>query len=264
VQVFDGTSNSLLMSFFPYGPSFNGGVFVAAGDVNGDLSDDIVTGADAGAAPHVKVFNGLSGVEVRSFNAYPPSFTGGVRVAAGDVNGDGLADLVTGAGVGSSHVKVFDAATNAELQSFLAYGAGFTGGVYVASGDVDGDGYADIVTGADAGGAPHVKVFSGQSGSELLSFMAFTPSFTGGVRVAAGDVDGDGLVEIITGAGGGAGGHVKVFSGQTGAELQSYLAYNAAFSGGVYVAASTLPIPEPGGVALAIAGVMGLLLRRRG
>ena len=264
VQVFDGSSSSLLMSFFPYGPSFNGGVFVAAGDVNGDLSDDIVTGADAGGAPHVKVFNGQSGVEVRSFNAYPPSFAGGVRVAAGDVNGDGLADLVTGAGVGSSHVKVFDGATNAELRSFFAYGGGFTGGVYVASGDVDGDGYADIVTGADAGGAPHVKVFSGQSGSELLSFMAFTPSFTGGVRVAAGDVDGDGLVDIVTGAGGGAGGHVKVFSGQTGAELQSYLAYNAAFTGGVYVAASTLPIPEPGSVALAMAGVAGLLLRRRG
>jgi hypothetical protein len=55
-----------------------------------------------------------------------------VRVAAADVNGDGVADVITAAGPGGGpHVRVFDGQTNAELLSFFAYNPGFTGGVWV-------------------------------------------------------------------------------------------------------------------------------------
>src|SRR5438045_2768183 len=54
----------------------------------------IAFGADAGGGPHVRVVDGDTGAEVRSFFAYDPTFTGGVRVAVGDVNGDGVADIV--------------------------------------------------------------------------------------------------------------------------------------------------------------------------
>ncbi|MEX0645292.1 MAG: VCBS repeat-containing protein, partial [Parvularculaceae bacterium] len=97
-----------------------------------------------------------------------------VFVAAGDVNGDGMADIITGAGAGAGpHVKVFDGATGAELRSFMAYAPTFTGGVFVAAGDVNGDGMADIITGADAGAAPHVKVFDGKTGAEATSYFPF-------------------------------------------------------------------------------------------
>jgi hypothetical protein len=196
VKVFDGRTHALLSSFLAYGPNFAGGVFVAAGDVNGDGRDDIITGADAGSQAvggHVKVFDGQSGAEIRSFFAYP-GFVGGVRVAAGDVNSDGVADIITGAGPGAGpHVKVFDGRTHAELASFFAYGQGFQGGVNVGAADVDHDGFADIITGAGPG-APggHVKVFSGATGAEVRSFLAFDPNFVGGVTVAGGDVNGDG------------------------------------------------------------------------
>jgi VCBS repeat-containing protein len=122
------------MSFFAYDPLFAGGVHVAAGDVNGDGRADIVTGAGAGGGPHVKAFDGMTGVEIRSFFAYDPLFAGGVQVGAGDVNGDGRADIVTGAGPGGGpHVKVFDGVTGGLLMSFFAYDPAFLGGVFVGA-----------------------------------------------------------------------------------------------------------------------------------
>jgi hypothetical protein len=123
--------------------------------------------------------------------------------------------------------------------------------VFVASGDVNGDGFADIVTGSDAGAGPHVKVFNGQTGSELHSFLAYDVSFQGGVRVAAGDVNGDGFADIITGAGAGGFGAVKMFDGQTGDLIDSFLTMPGASgdSDGIYVAYAA-PIPEPASAAL--------------
>jgi len=241
VRVNRGGDNQEIRSFVAYDTAFAGGVYVAAGDVNGDGIADVITGAGPGSTGgHVKVFSGRDGALLSSFLAYAPSFTGGVRVAVGDVNGDGRADLITGTGSGvASHVKVFSGADGSLLRSFFAFGTTFTGGVFVAAGDIDGDGRADIVTGAGGGaGGPHVKVFSGQSGSLLHDFFAYDAAFAGGVRVATGDVNGDGHVDVVTGAGAGsAGGHVKVFDGATGATLRSFLAYDAGFTGGVYVAA---------------------------
>jgi FG-GAP repeat len=247
VKVFDGGTQALLRSFLAYDLAFAGGVYVAAGDVNSDGKADIVTGAGAGApGGHVKIFDGQTGALLNSFFAFDLGFTGGAHVAAGDVNGDGVSDIVVGAGPGSvgGHVKVFDGSTQALLHTFLAYGPSFAGGIFVAAGDVNGDGFSDIVTGA-GDGAPggHVKAFSGIDTSLLRSFLAFDLGFTGGARVAAGDVNGDGISDIVVGAGpGSVGGHVKVFDGGTLALIGSFLAYGPSFAGGIYVA-------SPGGSA---------------
>ncbi|MGL6096754.1 MAG: FG-GAP repeat domain-containing protein, partial [Fimbriiglobus sp.] len=84
----------------------------------------------------------------------------------------------------------------------------------VASGDTDGDGSADVVTGAGAGGGPHVKIFSGSSGTELQSFFAFDSGHTVGLFVAAGDLDGDGKAEAIAGVADGPS-RVRVYEGKT-------------------------------------------------
>src|SRR5260370_649803 len=64
-------------------------------------------------------------------------------------------------------------------------------------------------------GAPEVRVFSGLTGKVMTQFFAFDTTFTGGVNVATGDVDGDGVPDIIVGAGATGGPHVKVIDGTT-------------------------------------------------
>ncbi|MGH9268888.1 MAG: hypothetical protein ACRD0D_12030, partial [Acidimicrobiales bacterium] len=153
------------------------------------------------------------------------------RVAAGFVTPDNRADIITGAGPGGGpHVKVFDGNTGGELGGLLAYG-GFTGGVYVASGDLNGDRLADIITGPGPGGGPHVKAFSGLNGAEMRSFFAYDAGFTGGVFVGGGDVTGDGRADIIAGAGPGGGPHVRVFDGASAAEARSFFAYDGGTAG---------------------------------
>jgi autotransporter-associated beta strand protein len=235
IRVFDGVTHALINEFLAYDLAFTGGVFVALGDVNGDNFLDIVTGAGAGGGPHVKAFFGTNGVLVSSFFAYAAAFTGGVTVAAGDVTGDGIAEIITGPGTGGGpHVRVFNAAGGV-VNEFLAYDAAFFGGIFVAAGDIDGDSKADIITSAGKGGGPHVKAFNGLTSATIASFLAYDPNFRGGVTVAAADLDGDGRAEILTGAGPGGGPHVKGWRFPGPTVNLSFLAFDPAFTGGVFV-----------------------------
>jgi len=233
VKVFSGQTGAEIRSFLPYA-AFSGGVFVASGDVDGDGRDDIITGTASLAPPHVKVFSGSTNAEMASFFAFAPDFTGGVTVGAGDVDGDKLADIIVGTFSGAAQVKVFKGTTLAELRSFIAYPS-FSGGVFVAAGDVSGDGLADIVTGTASAGS-HVKVFDGATNAQIASFFAFDPLLAGGVRVAAGDVNDDGLPDVIAGTGPGIVATVRTFIGPALAAGMTFLPYGSGFTGGVFVA----------------------------
>src|SRR5262249_31581379 len=95
------------------------------------------------------------------FIAYDPAFPSSVSVAIGDVDGDGVAELITGTGYGTmADVRVWRYTGGlTRIAEFVAYDAAFRGGVFWAAGDLDGDGIAEIVTGAGPGGGPHVRVF---------------------------------------------------------------------------------------------------------
>ena len=152
--------------------------------------------------------------EVASFFAYDPAFPGGVTVAAGDLTATAWPRSSPGRGPAAGRTCGSSARGRrvTEVASFFAYDPAFPGGVDVAAADLTGDGVAEIITGAGPGGGPHVRAFSLAGGvvTEVASFFAYDPAFPGGVDVAAADLTGDGVAEIITGAGPGGGPHVRV------------------------------------------------------
>src|SRR5207244_13021142 len=94
VETIDTTSRQVLFRFDPY-PGFRGGVNTALGDVNGDGVPDLITAPGPGGPPNVKVFNGRDGSLLLSYNAYDGNALGGVNLAAGDLDHDGKAEIIT-------------------------------------------------------------------------------------------------------------------------------------------------------------------------
>lgn len=186
--------------FAPYGTAYSQGMTMAIGDLDGDGKPEIVTGAGPGGGPQIRIYR-MDGTPIGAgFFAYDKNFRGGVNVAVADLYGDGKSEIIAGAGVGGGpHVRIFTGTAGRLLHpGFFAYDPRFRGGVQVAAGDLDGDGKAEIITGAGPGGGPHVRIFTRTGVSWGKGFFAADPKSRGGVRVAVTDIDGDGKSEIST------------------------------------------------------------------
>ena len=214
--------------------AFRGGVFMDVADIDGDGVDEFLVGAGSGGGPHVKLLH-ADGSEMLSFFAFAPEFRGGVRVAFVDINNDGVKEIVVAAGPGGApHVKIFSA-NGALLSSFFAFDVDFTGGVFVAAGDLGGDERVEIVLGAGSGGSPHVRILDAQTLKSRFDFLAFDAAFLGGVRISIQDYDMDGRLDLLTGAGPGGSPHVKIFNGRTLELVDQFFANDLDFRDGVFV-----------------------------
>ena len=223
----------------PFDSAFQGGIRSATGDYNGDGVEDIIVTAAQGGSGHVVVYDGVTFNVLASFYSFP-GYEGSVNISAGDIEGDGRAEVVVAvASQGPSHVKAFGTDVYKPNVSFIAY-PGYFGGVTVAAGDVTGDGKAEIITGTMGGTTPHVIVFEVTSGiaNSLYSFYAFDPLYAGAVNVAAADLDGDSKAEIITGSGPGAASTIVVFKIKPDGKadvLRSFFPFGGTYLGGVSV-----------------------------
>ena len=231
--------------FNAYALGFEGGVYIATGNVYTSTGyDEIITGAGAGGGPHVRVWrvetNG-TGTPLSGFFPYG-SFTGGVRVSAGDLNCAAGDEILTTHGSGRNTTVDTWNSSFGLLGSILPYGT-YLGGAFVAGGNIETAIYCgdEIVTGADAGGGAHVKTWCCYDGSaQFGNWFPYGQGFAGGVRVATSNV-GEGVFdpphEIVTGPGPGGGPHVRVYN-TNGGEIWccGFMAYDPGFTGGIYVA----------------------------
>jgi hypothetical protein len=219
VEILSGTDGSVLVPQTAVFAGFDGGLFLAAGDIDGTGRDQLAVSADAGAGPQIQTFAivGNQLVLQASFFAFDnPAYRGGSRVAIGDINGDGFGDLVvvTG-GQAEGRVAIYSGAelrygVAARLTSDFIPFAGYFGGLSVAVGDMSGDGHADLALSPDSGGPAHVEVWSGAALSTgiypsnlpvIASFYAFTPTDQSGARLAMSDLEGNGLDDLIVASG---------------------------------------------------------------
>ena len=203
-------------------------------------SGNLATGAkNSIPGTQINLYSDSQGTLAKTLTPYP-YFNGEVRVALGDNSGTS-GNIVTAPGAGGGpHVQILDGQTGNSIANFFAYDPNFTGGVFIATADLNNDGINDIITAPGAGGGPNVKVFDGATLKLLFSFFAYDPSFTGGVSVAVYDFNLDGILDIVTGAGPGGGPQVNIFDGSSHALIQSFYAFDPAFRGGVFVAIGDL------------------------
>ena len=219
----------------------------------------------------VRVIDEVSGEVLSQFTPFGNTFQGGIRVATGDLTGDGIDEIIVAPGwsiVGE--VRVYNQ-IGSLLTSFKPYGSSFINGVQVAVGDVDGDGLNDIIT-VPSWGRSEVKVFrnlgvvSGVPTFDGLhpyrDFLAFPSTFIGGAVVAVADMGKlvgssfgntlDGKAEIVIGSNAGMKATVKVFD-VSGLITPTPNAVPAAVAS--ITPFSTTPAGFRGGVSLSVARI---------
>ncbi|HZN34600.1 MAG TPA: FG-GAP-like repeat-containing protein, partial [Pirellulaceae bacterium] len=251
VLIVDKDTGAIVNSFLAYEPTFVGGTRVATGDLTGDGIDEIITAPGRGRAPEVRVFT-QAGVELPQFRtlAYAATYVGGVHVAVGDVNGDGLNDIITSPSSGKVLVKVFlnqipnvDPIANVPFKSFYAFPTTFVGGGFVRAADMglrlgSGtfvntlDGKAEIIVGSGPGIKAAVKVFhvngTPTAVRTVFPFSTASSVYKNGVNLDVARLNADLIPDIIVGTENGGNSRVETFVWNGSAALVktgSFMAY---------------------------------------
>jgi len=253
VRILDGNTGDTLTTIQAFESSFRGGLYVVSAELNGDGFAEIVISPDEGGGPRVRVLSGKDQTSLADFfGIEDTNFRGGARVTLGDVNGDGVLDLLVGAGFGGGpRLAVFDgksllSGTPKKLfNDFFVFEQTLRNGVFLTSGDINGDKFAEVVVGGGPGGGPRIFALSGKDliagvQTQVANFFAGNLGSRGGVRITVKDLDNDRLADILAGSGVDSGASVLAYSGKsipqdgTPPVLDQFDAFEG-FEGGVFV-----------------------------
>ncbi|MBI4435257.1 S8 family serine peptidase [Candidatus Uhrbacteria bacterium] len=230
VRVFDLEGN-VKGQFFAFDEGNRHGIFVAVGDVNADGVDEILVTSDSGGTGQVRIFNRYGYLKGAFFPV--GRTTSPVRLAIGNVDASLELEVISVLASGGDGTVFIHDGTGRYEGSFTAFG-GTASGLHVESVDLDGDGGDEIVVASAAGRAPQVSAYT-KTGGLVKSFFAFPPEYHGGVELAAGDIDSNGLPELYVSPSGGGGPQVRIFNNQ-GELIGGFFAFDAANRSGAAVA----------------------------
>lgn len=236
VRVIDPVSGKATAQFNAMAANDRKGVNVAAGDVNGDHQADVIVGSGAGDDPIVKVFT-TSGKLQWSFNPYPTDKRIGVDVASGDIDGDGIDEILTVPAKSSALLKIwkFNPAKKqfAVLTQMYAYDRSSSQGFTVAAGDMNLDGQAEIAVTARANARSiTILQYIKKQLKIVRRFNPFPVLFKTGLTITMGDMYGTGRANIIVTPGPTYYSHLKIFD-FSGRELGSFLPTAQSYRGGL-------------------------------
>jgi hypothetical protein len=213
--LYSGQTGALLLEFSGiYAGGEFGSSVSGAGDYDGDGILDLLIGARYAAtfAGRAYVFSGSDGHLLKELQAGYNAHFGQTVASVGDVNGDGKDDVIVGAPYFSDPLAsaglavVYSGETGLSLHAFVGKAIGDHFGTAVSgAGDIDHDGYADIIVGVpndDVGGenSGSVIVFSGKDGDTLYHVIGSSLYASFGETVAGGkDINSDGYPDIVIG-----------------------------------------------------------------
>lgn len=181
----------------PFTASYRGGVEVAAGDINGDNTADIVAAASRGPGLVTAFFvspttaDPVPDVPNRSFRAFPARFRGGATVATADIGtfaggsvvdataADGKMEVVVGSGVGMPpRIRIYDLSVGARVvQTITPFVPTFRGGLSVSAARFDADPLDDIIVSGGFGSGSRIEVHAGRSTSGAGGLLATRQAF---------------------------------------------------------------------------------------
>jgi len=245
VRVFNKKGQVQRTGFYAYDSRFPGGTEIIITDLDNDNEYETVVANKS----KIQIFKS-NGLLIKEFYPYGENYNSGINLAVGNVTGDNKKEIVTGTQngakparsashsvAGGPNVKVFSNQGDIVNSGWHAYAENFYGGVQIALGDLNGNGYKEIVTGAGFGGGPHVRIFDSTGYLFDPGFFPYDPKFRGGVNVTCADLNNDGKDEIITGAGKTGGPHIRIYDKIGHLVDPGFFAFDEAKRDGVLVCA---------------------------
>jgi len=232
VMIFNN-QGKLIKKFLALDKKFRGGINVAFADSNNNDQAEIITAPASRGAAQVRIFSN-QGKLLKQFAAADKKYIGGLNIAAGDLAGKGENNIVVSYGSGQEPLVKIYSKEGKLIGAWLAYEKKFRGGVKVAVANINGrkdHDRAEIIVAPGKGREPQIKIFN-NFGILQKQFLGYGKAWQGGVNLAAGDINNDGISEIALGANSGATPHVRVFN-NTGELLESFYAWEASWSGGL-------------------------------
>ena len=236
VTVLDATTGETISRFLAFHPNNRGGVAVALGDVDGDGVDEVIAASGAGTRSVVKFFE-LDGTHMAAYRTLPFDrfYRGGLNVAAGDFDGNGVDDLaiVSARGAGRAEIYLIDPAAadpvpDQPSRVIRQVFPGSIGGTTVAAADVGtfsggalvdaavADGRDELVLGSGVGIPPLVRIYDVSAAAPVVvhTLRPLSAGYLGGMSVSSGRYNADAIDDIIVTGGRRSGSALEVHSGR--------------------------------------------------